>query len=244
MPPIRLAMWSGPRNISTALMRSWEARGDCAVIDEPLYARYLHITRVDHPMRDEIIRHGETDLQRIVRTLTPQAPVPGGQPIFYQKHMAHHVLPGDDTTWIEQLTNAFLIRNPRAMLISLSKVTPNPSVRDTGLPQQVALFQAEQARLGRTPPVIDSGDVLRDPARLLAKLCKAVGVEFSPKMLSWPAGPRATDGVWAKHWYAAVERSTGFDPPREQLEPLPAHLEDVCEACAVLYAQLAEHRLA
>lgn len=236
MTPVRIAMWSGPRNISTAMMRSWEARGDCAVIDEPLYARYLKLTGAPHPGRDEVIVSHESELSRVVATLL--GPVPGGKAVFYQKHMAHHLLPGDDTTWVASLTNAFLIRDPRAMLISLSRVTPNPGVRDTGLPQQLALFESERQRRGATPPVIDSSDVLRDPARMLTTLCAAVGVEYTPKMLSWPAGPRTTDGVWAKHWYAAVERSTGFEPAREADEPLPERLRDVYEECVSIYRKL------
>jgi len=241
MTPVRLAMWSGPRNISTAMMRSWEARGDCAVIDEPLYARYLKLTGAPHPGRDEVIASHESDLSRIVETLA--GPVPGGKDVYYQKHMAHHLLPGDDTAWIASLTNAFLIRDPKAMLISLSKVTPNPGVRDTGLPQQWALFEGERRRLGRMPPVIDSSDVLRDPPRMLAQLCAALGVDYTPKMLAWPAGPRTTDGVWAKHWYAAVERSTGFEPAREAEEPLPERLRAVHDECAALYSRLHAARL-
>ncbi len=236
MTPVRIAMWSGPRNISTAMMRSWEARGDCAVIDEPLYARYLNLTGAPHPGRDEVIASHESELSRVVATLL--GPVPGGKAVYYQKHMAHHLLPGDDTAWVASLTNVFLIRDPRAMLISLSRVTPNPGVRDTGLPQQLALFESERQRRGATPPVIDSSDVLRDPARMLTTLCGAAGVEYTPKMLSWPAGPRTTDGVWAKHWYAAVERSTGFEPAREADEPLPERLRDVYEECVSIYRNL------
>ncbi len=234
-------MWSGPRNISTAMMRSWEARGDTAVVDEPLYAHYLLRTGLDHPGAAEVISRQETDLDRVVATLT--GPVPGDPAIQYQKHMTHHLLPGMDTGWVAVLTNCFLIREPGPMLVSLAKVLPDPTLEATGLPQQAALFERERERLGRTPPVIDAWDVLADPARTLALLCAAAGVSYSDRMLSWPAGPRATDGVWAKHWYAAVEKSTGFGPPERRDEPVPHRLAPLLRECRPLYESLHAHRL-
>jgi hypothetical protein len=239
---VRIAMWSGPRTISTALMRSWEARGDTAVWDEPFYAHYLMRTGRDHPGRDEIIAQHETDWRKVAAALV--GPVPGGKPISYQKHMAHHMLPGIDLAFADALANCFLIRAPREMLASLAKVIPRPAVDETGLPRQVELFERERARTGRVPPVIDSGDVLRDPAGVLSALCSAIGVPYTERMLSWPPGPRATDGVWARHWYGSVWRSTGFGPPREEDDaPLPPALGEVHRACADLYAILHEHRL-
>lgn len=242
--PVRVAMWSGPRNISTAMMRSWESRGDCAVTDEPLYGVYLRARReVAHPGRDEVIAAMERDWRAIARTLTGE--IPGGKPIWYQKHMAHHLVEGVGREWVlgGALVNCFLIREPREVLVSLAKVMPSPGLHDTGLPQQVGLFEAEQARTGRVPPLVDARDVLVDPRGTLAALCAAVGVAFDERMLRWAPGPRPTDGVWARHWYANVEASTGFEPYRERAEPLPAGLEPVLREARGLYERLHRHRL-
>lgn len=234
-------MWSGPRNISTALMRAWEARGDTWVVDEPFYAHYLLVTGADHPGREEVVAAGETDWRVVAERLS--GPVPEGREIFYQKHMAHHLLPDMEGEWLERLSHAFLIRDPREMLTSLVRVTPEPALEDTGLPQQVSLFHRVREATGRTPPVVDARDVLEDPAGVLAALCEALGVAWTERMLSWDAGPRETDGVWAKHWYAAVERSTGFRPWRPKREPVPERLADLEAACLPLYDELHTHRL-
>src|SRR5436190_9738229 len=156
--PVRIAMWSGPRNISTAMMRSWGNRPDTFVCDEPLYAHYLQKTGYDHPGADEVIASHEPDWKKVVEWLT--GPVPGGKPVFYQKHMAHHLLPEIERDWLASLTHAFLIRDPREMLLSLVKVMPHPAALDTGLPQQLELFRSVRAATGHTPPVIDARDVL------------------------------------------------------------------------------------
>jgi len=238
---LRLAMWSGPRNISTAMMRAWGSRADTAVCDEPLYAHYLKATGVDHPGRDEVIAHHETDWRKVIAELT--GPIPGGQAIYFQKHMAHHLLPGMDRGWLGDVTNAFLIRDPAEMLTSLIKVMPFPGVSDTGLPQQVEIFELVKARTGAVPPVLDARDVLEDPRKRLALLCEAVGAAFDEAMLSWPPGPRTTDGIWAKHWYAAVERSTGFEPYRPKNEPVPERLKSLLDECMRHYEVLYAHRL-
>jgi hypothetical protein len=234
-------MWSGPRNISTAMMRSWEARGDCAVCDEPLYAHYLLQTRLEHPIADEIIEHHETDWRAVVDWLL--GPIPDGKPIFYQKHMAHHILPSVQYEWVDRVTNCFLIRNPREMITSLIKVLPDPTLEETGLPQQVQLFDHVRERTGSVPPVLDARDVLEDPAVALERLCASVGVSFTDRMLRWSPGRRPTDGIWAHHWYAAVEKSTGFAPYRPKNEPAPDRLADLLSECDRLYAHLYEHRL-
>lgn len=238
---VRIAMWSGPRNISTALMRSWESRGDTAVWDEPLYAHYLRETGLDHPGREEIVARHEADWREVVARLT--GPVPHGKQIHYQKHMAHHLLPGVDREWIHAVRNAFLIRDPREMLTSLDRVTPEPTVADTGLPQQWEIFCRVAERRGAPPPVIDARDVLEDPPGVLGRLCEALGVPFKPAMLSWKPGPRPTDGVWAKHWYGTVEASSGFQPYRPRPDPVPARLREVHAACETLYRRLHQHRL-
>ncbi len=238
---LRLAMWSGPRNISTALMRSFGARADAAVTDEPLYAAYLAETGLEHPLAAEIVATHESDWRAVVRELV--GPAPGGRALWYQKHMAHHLLPGMDRGWLAELTNAFLIREPRAMLRSLVDKLGPVGLEDTALPQQVALFRAERERTGATPVVVDAREVLLDPAGVLAELCARVGLAFDPAMLSWEPGPRPTDGCWGPHWYGNTLRSTGFQPYREADVELPDGHEELARRCEELYAELAEHRI-
>jgi len=240
-PPPRIAVWSGPRNISTALMRSWGSRADTAVVDEPLYAHYLSETGRAHPGREEIIDRYETDWRAVVECIT--GPVPEGASIYYQKHMAHHLLPDMDWGWTTQLRNAFLIRKPRAMLTSLIEFLPEPTRSDTGLPQQWRLFQQLREQRDEPPPVITARDVLTAPRRALHALCEALGVSFRPSMLSWAPGPRETDGVWAKHWYDAVHESTGFQPYEPTDEPVPARLHELHKECRAFYDKLYAHRL-
>lgn len=257
---IRIAMWSGPRNISTAMMRAWGSRADTVVTDEPLYAAYLLETGATHPGRDEIIARHESDWQRVTRWLAQGQPGVGvlwksgcpadlvgegssGATIWYQKHMAHHLLPGMDRWWIERLANCFLIRDPGEMITSYIKVVPDPSAEDLGLVQQVELFEAERDRTGCVPPVLDARDVLKDPRRMLGLLCEALGVAFDEAMLSWEPGLRETDGVWAKHWYDNVSRSTGFGPYKPKGEAVPGRLHDVYDQCMADYARLFTQRL-
>lgn len=238
---VRIAMWSGPRNISTAMMRSWGSRADTAVSDEPLYAYYLKTTGLDHPGRDEVIAHHEADWRKVVAYLT--GPIPGGKPIWYQKHMSHHLLPEVSRDWLALLVNCFLIRDPTEMLVSLAKVTPNPRLEDTGLPQQWELFESERDRTGLIPAVIDAKDVLLNPRNQVAALCSSIGVPFDESMLRWEPGPRPTDGIWASHWYAAVEKSTGFEPYRARTEPVPDRLRPMFAQCEELYRRLHAYRL-
>ncbi len=235
-------MWSGPRTVSTALMRAWGSRADTAVVDEPLYAFYLAATGLDHPGRDLVLASQPADWRAVAARLT--GPVPGGRPIFYQKHMAHHLLPEVGRDWLGGFRHAFLLREPRAMLASLARVIPTPRAEDTGLPQQVELFERFAEAEGAPPPVIDSRDVLADPEGTLRALCAALGVPFDPAMLAWEPGPRDTDGAWAPFWYASVEASTGFAPPRpEGTAEVPDHLSDVLAVCEAHYAVLHVHRL-
>lgn len=237
---VRIAMWSGPRNISTALMRSWDSRDDTVVCDEPLYAHYLKVTGRAHPGREEVLAHHETDWRAVVDWLT--GPVPDGKSIFYQKHMAHHLLPGMDCDWVLQLRNAFLIRDPREVLPSLAEFLPEPTLRDTGLEQQWTLFQRVRRATGAAPPVIDARDVLIDPRGVLEALCEALGVPFCESMLSWEPGSRPTDGIWAKYWYDDVERSTGFQPYQPSSEPVPDRLDALHATCRSYYQKLYAHR--
>lgn len=232
-------MWSGPRNISTALMRSWGNRPDTFVCDEPLYAYYLTRIEVNHPGRDEVIAAHDTDWRRVIRWLTGF--VPSGATIFYQKHMAHHLLPEMDRDWLSRLTNCFLIRDPAGMLASLEAKMGLPTLRDTGLPQQLEIFRDVRRRTGSVPPVIDSADVLRDPRRTLGALCDRLGIGFTDAMLSWPAGRRETDGTWARYWYDRVEQSTGFEPYRERTVELSPSLRDLLQECRPYYEEMAKY---
>ena len=234
-------MWSGPRNISTALLRSWGNRPDTLVNDEPLYGAFLSETGYDHPVAAEIIDHYETDWSKVVAGLTGE--IPGGKSIYYQKHMAHHLLPGMDREWVLKLDNCFLLREPREMLTSLIKILPEPGVADTGLPQQLEIFRMVEAQLEKAPPVLGSRDVLEAPERLLGLLCEELGVEFSPSMLSWPPGRRDTDGIWAPHWYGEVEKSTSFRPYKAKDEEVPGKFRDVLRECMEIYQVLYEYRL-
>ncbi len=230
-------MWSGPRNISTAMMRAWESRSDTRVIDEPFYAHYLRHTGYDHPGAEEIIGCYETDWRAVVEGLLADV---AEEPIVFQKHMTQHMLEHIDRSWLGAVSNCFLIRDPRRMLLSFSKVIPNPGLDQTGLPQQVELFNWVRAASASIPPVIEAKDVLRNPERALRKLCAALDVNFDRAMLSWKAGQRESDGIWAKHWYASVEKSTGFAPYKEDDTPLPAEMNGLLEECRRLYEQMAQ----
>ena len=237
----RIAMWSGPRNISTALMRAWENRPDCVVVDEPFYAHYLHATGIDHPGRDAVLRSQPLDWRIVVDQLRKE--LPEGCRIHYQKHMAHHLLPAMEGEWLYDLSHAFLIRDPREMVASYARSRDSVTVADLGLHRQVEIWARVRERSGRVPPVVDSRDVLEQPERLLRRLCAALGVGFDEAMLSWPAGPRESDGVWASYWYASVLASTGFRPYAGRSIDLPGELEDVADACREPYEFLYSHRL-
>ncbi len=240
---VRIAMWSGPRNISTAMMRSFGARADCAVTDEPFYGAYLVATGLTHPKREEVIASQPTDWRKVADRLV--GPPPEGKPIWYQKHMTHHMLPQFGREWSNPLVNAFLIRAPAAVLASYSHKRDDFTLEEIGLPAQAELFDRAADRLGRSPPVIESQDVLSDPCGTLTALCEACGVPFDGAMLSWAPGRRASDGVWAPAWYDAVERSTGFAAPRCELgvDDLPDALKPVAEAAQPIYERLARHKL-
>jgi hypothetical protein len=237
----RIAMWSGPRNISTALMRSWGNRSDTFVCDEPLYAHYLLKTGMPHPGAEEVIRHHENDWRKVVDWLT--GPIPEGKAIFYQKHMTHHLLPEIDHAWFDRLSHAFLIREPREVVTSFVRIAGTPRLEDTGYPQQLDIFNTVRARTGRIPPVIDARDVLNQPERTLRLLCAALDVEFTDAMLTWPPGTRPTDGIWAKHWYDAVVKTTGFQLYRPKNEPVPDHLQGLLAEAEAIYDKLRIFRL-
>lgn len=239
---VRIAMWSGPRNVSTALMRSFGARADALVVDEPLYAHYLQVTGLEHPGRAETLERHEADWRRVARDLT-EGDLPEGKSVSYQKHMAHHLLDGMQGAWLDRLAHAFLLRDPRAMLASLDAKYPNPTLADTGLPQQAAIFDQVCEKLGETPPVVDAKDLLGNPRGILAQLCERLGLEFDEGMLSWEAGPRETDGAWAPYWYASVNGTTGFRPYQPSSAELSPALNALLDECLPLYEKLHAHRL-
>lgn len=233
-------MWSGPRTVSTALMRAWENRPDTVVFDEPLYAFYLSSTGLDHPGRDEVIASQPASWEAVL-SLLASAPLPDGVTIAYAKHMTHHVLPSVDLTAFAGFRHAFLIRDPRALLASYARVRSAPTLPDLGLRQQVSLYEAFGG------PVIDSSDLLAAPEAGLRVLCAALSVPFSASMLSWPAGPRDSDGVWAPYWYDSVWKSTGFGRAGGApagLPQVPPPLESLAKECMPYYERLAAHKLA
>jgi hypothetical protein len=234
-------MWSGPRNISTAMMRAWGNRPDTFVCDEPLYAHYLLKTGVNHPGAAEVIRSQENDWRKVATWLT--GGVPDGKAIFYQKHMTHHLLPEIERGWLDRLSHAFLIREPREVVASFVKVAGEPRLKDTGLPQQLEIFELVSRRTGRPPPVVDARDVLQDPPRLLRLLCASLDVEFTEAMLSWPPGPRDTDGIWDKHWYESVWKTTSFQPYWPKNVSVPPQLAGLLDEAEPIYRRLYEHRL-
>lgn len=237
---VRIAMWSGPRNISTAMMRAFENRPDCAVVDEPFYAAYLAATGLDHPMRAEVLASQPQDWRVVARALVESEPAP----VFYQKQMTHHMTPDVGLDWMAACKNAFLIRDPAAVLASYVRSRAEVTLADIGVVRQRELFEREAERLGRAPPVIESADVLADPRAALAGLCAALGLPFREEMLSWPPGPRDSDGVWAPAWYAAVERSTGFAAPeRAPAPPLTDALKRIADQARPHYEALARWKL-
>jgi hypothetical protein len=238
---IRIAMWSGPRNISTAMMRSFASRPDCTVIDEPFYAPFLAASGLAHPMRERILASHESDWRAVAEGLT--GPAPGGRRIFYQKHMTHHMLPGIGRGWMRHCRHAFLIRHPARVLASYARKRDAVTFADIGFAEQWELFRTAGDLSGQTPPVVDADRLLADPRAVLHRLCTDLGVAFDERMLRWPPGLHATDGVWAQHWYDAVAGSTGF----EAAGPAPVLTEPALRAIEVqalpIYDRLAAHVL-
>ena len=234
-------MWSGPRNISTAMMRSFSSRSDTRVSDEPFYGCFLKESGADHPMAAEIIADMACDWRAVAADLSREAP--GGEPLWYQKHMTHHMvgpLAPDD---LIGFTHAFLIRDPARVVASYVAKRESVTPEDVGVAAQRAFFERETDRLGHAPPVLDSADVLRNPAGTLKALCGALDIAWDPAMLSWSAGRHPEDGIWASHWYERVEASTGFAARETAAPDLPASLRAVAEACRADYAAMAKHAL-
>ncbi len=222
----RICLWSGPRNVSTALMYAFAQRADTHCVDEPLYGYYLHASGARHPGAEVVLAEMEHDGARVVREVVLG---PCERDVLFLKMMAHH-LPGLDWGFLDQTDNVILTRDPREVLASLVKQVPKPTLRDTGYSEQVRVLE----RFPDTP-VVDARELLTDPAAVLAELCRRLGLEFDPGMLTWPPGPKSCDGVWAPHWYHNVHRSTGFQPYRPKTRPLAAALEPLETECRPLY---------
>lgn len=239
--PVRIAMWSGPRNISTAMMRSFGNRADCAVIDEPFYGYYLDKTGINHPMRQDVLDTMPHDWEPVAEALC--GPVPGGKAVYYQKHMTQHMLDAMDWSWLANLTNCFLIRDPDAVVASFAKKRDFPAEEELGFERQRQLFDFVRKKTNRTPPVVDSADILNNPAGTLAALCDAIGIPFDKAMLSWEAGKRAEDGVWGAHWYKAVEESNGFKPVENREVIVPDAYKSYAERGREIYNYLYQFRI-
>lgn len=237
----RIAMWSGPRNLSSAMMRSFGNRADTFVSDEPFYGGFLKTSGADHPMREQVIAAMDCDWASVMRNLS--GPTPGGSAIWYQKHMWHHMVGPIGYEDFSGFTHAFLIREPERMIASYLRQRDTAAFDDFGLERQADFFEREADRLGHAPPVIEANDVLQDPQAVLSKLCTALGIAWDPAMLSWAPGRRETDGPWAPHWYAAVEASTGFGPPEDDPVQLPDDARHLAERCRPCYERLAAHKL-
>lgn len=234
-----ICLWSGPRNVSTALMYSFAQNEHVAVIDEPLYGHYLRVTGAEHPGRDEVVAAMNCDGDAVMRELLiHQAENP--KPRMFIKHMAHHLV-DLDLGFLHETCNIFLIRDPRDMLPSLSIQLPKPGLADTGLRRQWELF-SRLLEAGQAPTILDSRELLTNPRNVLSTLCERIGLPFTPDMLSWEAGPRPEDGVWAPHWYHAVHQSTGFAPYRAKTE-FPERLKPLLDECEPWYEQLIEHAI-
>lgn len=221
-------MWSGPRNLSTAMMYSFGARRDFSVMDEPFYAAYLAQSRADHPMRDEVLASQPQDPEKAASLCAGAFPTPH----LYMKHMPHHMLDGFPLAWARDCVNVHLLRHPARVIASYVAKREAPTLDDIGYVQQLAVFKS----LGGI--VVDSSDIRANPEKALRRLCAAIDLEFDLAMLHWPAGPRVEDGIWAAHWYNAVHKSTGFAGPEGPLPKLDGSAARLCEAALPYYEEM------
>ena len=237
---LRIAMWSGPRNISTAMMRSWENREDTCVVDEPLYAHYLRASGIDHPGTAEILKSQNNDWKQVTAQLLNEQP-DSRCSIYYQKHMSHHLLESMQTDWLLSLCNCFLIRDPDSVVASYAEKRPDLTPEDLGYTQLLRIYELVCANQDEMPPVIDSDLFLKAPKQQLQILCDRLEIDFSERMLQWPPGKRDSDGVWAKYWYHNVERSRGFMPWKPRELSLSSEQQKISDACRPIYETLLEH---
>ena len=237
---IRIAMWSGPRNISTAMMRSFENREDTFVIDEPFYAFYLSHSGFNHPGKEEVLKSQSTNWDEVVKLITGD--IPDKKFIWYQKHMVHHIANEKDIDWLKNFHNCFLIRNPKEVIISYAKQTPINEITDLGFVQQVSLFKKIKTFTGKTPFVFDAKDILINPEKYLKKMCEYFNINFSSKMIKWPKGERNTDGVWSPYWYKNVINSDSFFPYKDSKEEVPSKYKNLLNECLSYYDYLRSYK--
>jgi hypothetical protein len=235
---IRINMWSGPRNVSTALMYSFAQRDDTRVVDEPLYGHYLRVSDAVHPGAEEVMAAMDTDGERVIRNVILG---PCDRPVLFMKQMAHHLV-DISTDFLAKTVNILLIRDPEQMLPSLARTLDRPTLRDAGLALQTDIYN-ELQQLGQEPPILDAKLLLDNPRSVLSQLCMRIGVNFQESMLQWPAGPIPEDGVWAKHWYHSVHTTSGFLPYQEKTDPFPPELEPLLAECRPHYELLAQHAI-
>jgi hypothetical protein len=235
---IRIAMWSGPRNISTAMMRSFSSRADCAVSDEPFYGAYLRQTGEPHAMAGEIIDDMDCDWHSVAATL--RGPIPGGKSIWYQKHMSHHMEGPVSVDDFPDHVHVFLIRDPALMVASYRHKNELVDARQLGFERLMDYHHRVSLRLGRPAPVIDGNAVLANPEQQLRSLCAVIGIEWDPAMLAWQKGAHSADGIWGSHWYNAVMASEGFGPPTAP-SPLSDHEQRIADQCQSSYQALSAH---
>lgn len=233
MHTLRVNLWSGPRNVSTALMYSFAQRADTCVVDEPLYAHYLRVSGAEHPGRDEVLAWQENDGAKVVREVILG---PCDKPVLFMKQMAHHLV-DIDREFLTRCANVILTRDPTDMLPSLAENLRTPTLRDTGYAMQTELVSQLRA-MGQDPPVLVAAEILRDPQSVLSKLCARLSIPFDAAMLAWKPGARPEDGIWAPHWYASVHRSSGFEPYRKKSAPFPERLRPLLEECRPHFAML------
>ena len=236
--PLRICLWSGPRNVSTALLYSFAQRPDTRAVDEPLYAHYLRVSGARHPGWRDVLAVQDNDGERVVREV-----IFGDydRSVVFFKLMAHHLV-DIDLGFLERVANVLLIRDPREVLPSLVNQVPEPEIADTGIALQWRLYE-DLARAGAPPPVLDARETLLDPEGVLRTLCGQLGIDFVDGMLSWEVGPRPEDGIWAPHWYHNIHRSTGFQPYRPKEEPVPERLLPLLAECRPYYERLVEHAI-
>lgn len=230
----RIVLWSGPRNISTALMYSFAQRSDTKVFDEPLYGYYLNESNADeyHPGAKEVLNEMETNGQKVIDMMMG----PHAADVVFFKHMTHHQLELD-RSFMKDCINVILTRDPREMLTSIAKVIAHPKMSDIGYLAHLDILN-EIKTLGQEPIVLDSKGILKDPQGVLKALCEKVGIPFHQKMLSWEPGPRPEDGSWAKYWYDNVHRSSGFSKYIKKDEAFPTNLKPLFEESMPCYEEL------
>ena len=237
MKHLRIAMWSGPRNISTAMMRSFSSRSDTYVSDEPFYANYLMRTGIDHPGREEIIESYDTDYDSVISDL--QNDIPDNKSIWYQKHMAQHIDPTDNLNWTNNFLNCLLIRNPNEVIPSFLQKSSITDLDELGYSQQLKLLKYHDYKI----PTVDAKDILLNPKSMLTKICSFFKIEFEKEMLFWNQGPHPQDGIWGKYWYDRLWESTTFSTYKENTSFVDDQYKDLLEKCTIIYNELYKYRI-